>query len=168
MKGNRDYLNEIDTKTTGNRYDVTPLFSNYQNFNALINDLVSQVPPNTIDIVACIDALGFILGTAIAQKLEVGVLAIRKGGKLPVDTDQIEFRDYSGLLKKLEMRRDILTNDMSVLIVDEWIETGAQINSAVKLIEDQGAVVMGVMTIRMDDNEATRSISSRYDVYSVM
>jgi adenine phosphoribosyltransferase len=154
----------IDTRTSGNRYDVTPLFSNPKAFNNLVEDLLDQLGDVEIDLVGCIDALGFILGTAIAQKLNCGVLAIRKGGKLPVETDGVEFKDYTGLKKQLEIRQDILFPEMKVLIVDEWIETGAQVAASIQLIETQGAQVAGILTIAMDENESTRQIKSNYRV----
>ena len=160
------YLRRIDRNTTGNSYDVTPLFSHHADFNALVDDLVACVKDLPIDIVACIDALGFVLGTAIAQKLGVGILPVRKGGKLPVESHRTEFRDYTGEDKQLEIRRDILSQGLRVLVVDEWIETGAQVSAAITLIEGQGAIVTGVATINMDDNEKTRLISSKYKVFT--
>lgn len=163
----KQYLRWIDRDTIGNRYDVTPLFSHHADFNALVDDLVECTAGTTVDLVACIDALGFILGTAIARKLEVGILPVRKGGKLPVESDRTAFRDYTGQDKQLEIRRDILSQGSRVLIVDEWIETGAQVSAAITLIESHGAIVAGIATINMDDNEKTRQISSRYKVYTV-
>jgi len=163
----KKYLHRIDRNTTGNRYDVTPLFSHHEDFNTLVDDLVTGFSGNSIDLVAGIDALGFILGTAIAQKLEVGILAVRKGGKLPVESDKTEFRDYTGQSKQLEIRRDILSQGSRVLIVDEWVETGAQVSAAIRLIERQGAVVAGIASKNMDDNEKTRLIGSKYNVYTV-
>lgn len=162
----KPYLDRIDRNTTG-RCDVTPLFSHHADFNALVDDLAASVAKTPVDLVAGIDALGFILGTAIAQKLEVGILTIRKGGKLPVEVDRVEFRDYTGLDKQLEIRRDILSQGTRVLIVDEWIETGAQVSAAIALIEGRGAIVSGIATINMDENEKTRSIRSRYKVHTV-
>ena len=163
----KEYLRWIDTDTTGNRNDVTPLFAHPEAFSALVDDLVVCVADTPVDLVACIDALGFILGTAIAQKLNVGVLAVRKGGKLPVEVDRVELRDYTGQDKHLEIRCDILTQGTRVLIVDEWIETGAQVSAAITLIEGQGAVVAGIATINMDDGERTRLIASKHKVWSV-
>ncbi len=107
------------------------------------------------------------LGTAIAQKLMVGILPIRKGGKLPVESDKTEFRDYTGQDKQLEIRLDILSQGTRVLIVDEWIETGAQVSAAITLIERYGAIVAGIAAINMDDNVKTRQISFKYEVYTV-
>jgi len=163
----KQYLRWIDTNTIGNRNDVTPLFAQHAEFNELVDDLVACIAGTTVDLVACIDALGFILGTAIAQKLGVGILTVRKGGKLPVETDRMEFRDYTGQDKQLEIRRDVLSQGSRVLIVDEWIETGAQVSATIALIKGRGAIVAGIATINMDDNEKTRSIASKYRVWSV-
>ncbi len=65
----KDYLSKIDRNTTGNRFDITPLFADHSDFNALVDDLVALIKDTKIDFVACIDALGFILGAAIAHCL---------------------------------------------------------------------------------------------------
>lgn len=128
------YLRRIDTQTLGRRYDVTPLFADYESFAELVRDLAEPFQDASLDLVAGIDALGFILGAALALKLRKGFLPIRKGGKLPVPTDAVEFVDYSGERKALEVRRDALRPGMRVLVVDEWIETGAQVSAAIELI----------------------------------
>lgn len=163
----KPYLRRIDTATTGNRYDVTPLFADAHSFAALVEDLSAPFQGAHVDCVACIDALGFILGSAIARRLEVGLVPIRKGGKLPVQVDSVEFRDYSGELKRLEMRKDALLPQSRVLLVDEWIETGAQVLAAASLIEAQGAVVIGIASVNMDQNSRTNEIRRKYHVHTV-
>jgi adenine phosphoribosyltransferase len=163
----KPYLRRIDTATQGNRYDVTPLFADAQCFAQLIEDLAAPFHEAQIDYVACIDALGFILGTAIAGRLEVGVIPIRKGGKLPVQTESVEFRDYSGNLKRLEIRKDALPSQSRVLLVDEWIETGSQVLAAATLLEAQGATVVGVASVNMDTNDRTEEIGKKYRVHTV-
>jgi len=181
----KPYLQLIDTHTDGSRNDVTPLFADAECFGQLIDDMTApfvggrrpRLPLNydksapfqdiQVDCVACIDALGFILGTAIAQRLGVGIIPIRKGDKLPVRTISEEFRDYSGDIKRLEIRKDALLPQTRVLIVDEWIETGAQIKATAKLIEAQGGIIVGIATISMDVNDKTSAISKKYDVHTV-
>jgi len=120
-----------------------------------------------IDAVVAIDALGFILGTAIAERLGVGLVPVRKEGKLPVPTERVEFVDYSGQRKALEMRPDALKPGMSVLIVDEWVETGAQVKAAIALVERLGAHVRGIATIWMDRNASTDVLRRDHTVHSV-
>ncbi len=162
-----NYLRLIDTHTQGRRNDVTPLFANPQAFSALVEDLIRPFAEVQFDCVAGIDALGFILGTAIAVRLKKGFVPIRKGGKLPVPTDTAEFVDYTKQRKSLELRAGAIQAGTRVLVVDEWVETGAQIKAACELLEKQGGVVIGVATINMDDNPATRMLREKYKCHTV-
>lgn len=164
----RDYLSLIDTHTSGPRYDVTPLFADAAAFAAALDDLLALIGDTPYDLVAGIDALGFILGAGLAMRAGKGFVPIRKGGKLPVATDTIEFVDYSGASKSLEVRRDALSPGARVLVVDEWIETAAQVAAAIQLIEGQGGAIAGVATIHMDENERTRRATERYPVFQLL
>jgi adenine phosphoribosyltransferase len=163
----KPYLAKVDTKTSGNRADVTPLFADREAFSQLAYDLAEPFLGAGIDAVVAIDALGFILGTAIAERIGVGVVPARKGGKLPVQTLQEAFVDYSGQPKALEMREDVLTEGMNVLIVDEWVETGAQVTAAIALVERLEARVGGIATICMDRNASTSGLRQQYTVHTV-
>jgi adenine phosphoribosyltransferase len=162
-----NYLRLIDTHTQGRRYDVTPLFADFQAFSALVENLIHPFAKVEFNCVAGIDALGFILGTGIAVRLEKGFVPIRKGGKLPVQTDVARFVDYTGQEKSLELRVGAIQKGTRVLVVDEWIETGAQIQAAIELVEKQGGVVIGVATINMEDNAVTRLLRGKYRCHSV-
>ena len=158
----RPYLALIDRETSGNRCDVTPLFGDYAAFSALVDDLAALVEPLAFDVVVGIDALGFILGAALALRTQAGFVPIRKGGKLPVAVDSVECIDYTGQRKTLELRRDALTPGTRALLVDEWIETGAQVRAAIQLIEGQGGVIAGIASLHIDDDEATEPLRTRY------
>ena len=121
----KDYLRLIDTHTRGPRCEVTPLFADAAAFAELVSDLVAPFDAVKIDLVAGIDALGFILGTAIAIRLGKGFIPIRKGGKLPVQADRVDFVDFTGQSKSLELRAGAVQPGVKILLVDEWIETGA-------------------------------------------
>jgi adenine phosphoribosyltransferase len=162
-----DYLRLIDTDTPGPRYDVTPLFRDYEAFMDLVRDLGRPFESVEFEVVAGIDALGFILGTALALRFQKGFIPIRKGGKLPVEVDTSHFVDYTGQEKSLELRTVAIERGTRVLVVDEWVETGAQVRAAIDLIERQGGVVIGVAAINVDDNEATRSLRERYNCHTV-
>jgi adenine phosphoribosyltransferase len=162
-----EYLKLIDTQTPGPRCDVTPLFADPTAFAALLDDFVALLHEIDFDVVAGIDALGFILGAALALWTRKGFVPVRKGGKLPVPVDMVEFIDYSGESKALELRRDAIAPGSRVLIVDEWIETGAQMAAAVRLIEGRGGVVAGIATIHIDDNEKTRTRLGPYRCYQI-
>lgn len=78
-----NYRDLIDTKTDGRRYDVTPLFVDHNAFTHLVSDLLHPFTGDQFDCVVGIDALGFILGTAVVVHSKKGFVPIRKGGKLP-------------------------------------------------------------------------------------
>jgi len=161
----RSYLSLIDTNTIGNRNDVTPLFADRAAFSQLAADLAE--PFRDADVVVAIDALGFILGTAVAGVLDVGVVPVRKRGKLPVETERVGFVDYSRERKALEVRPDALAAGARVLVVDEWIETGAQVRATIELVKRLGGVVVGIATIAMDRNPQTDLLRAAYRVHTV-
>lgn len=162
-----NYLKLIDVNTKGPRYDVTPLFADFDAFSALVEDLLAPFDSMDFDCVAGIDALGFILGAVISYRTQKGFIPIRKGGKLPVDKVSTRFIDYSGKEKILEMRLDAIHPGARLLLVDEWIETGAQINAAIKLIDRLEGIVVGIAAICMDRNVKTDKLEKLYKINTV-
>jgi len=163
----KDYLRLVETRTSGPRCDVTPVFADPVAFAQLVADLAAPFRASPIDYVAGIDALGFILGTAIALHLERGFLPIRKGDKLPVAVATAQFVDYTGQVKSLELRKGSVREADRVLIVDEWIETGAQMRAAIDLIEGAGGIVAGIATINMDTNAVAVQLQKEYKCHAV-
>ena len=78
-----------------------------------------------------------------------------------------DFVDYIGMKKALELRKGILPKSAKVLIVDEWIETGAQIQAAIKLIENEKAVVVGIAAISIDTNPLPQQIRDQYKCHAI-
>ena len=161
-----DYLGLIDHDTDGRRADVTPLFSDAGAFRALVVDLLSLARPTLFTVVAGIDALGFVIGAAVAGEAGTGFVAIRKGGKLPVAVDSVSFDDYDGVSKSLELRRDAFHPGDRVLIVDEWIETGTQVLGAAALVVGQGARVAAIATIHCDQ-QGLEALAGKYLVLTL-
>ena len=162
------YLGLIDTQTSGTRYDLTPLFAQGPALAALSDDLLAGFDGVPFGVIAGIDALGFILGAAMATRVGTGIVAVRKGGKLPLDrVDRCTFTDYTGTAKFLELRPAAVQPGTQVLLVDEWIETGAQASAAIELLEGQGAIVVGIATVRMDRNSRTAALQNRVRCVSV-
>lgn len=162
----KNYLELVDRSTTG-RCDVTPVFGSFQAFSALLDDLLELCQEIEYDTVAAIDALGFILGAAIAVRSEKPLVPIRKGGKLPVEVHKANFIDYTGKEKSLEIRMDALDPSNRVLLVDEWVETAAQVKAAINLIEGQGADVAAILSINIDDSEAARELRESYPMLAL-
>jgi len=157
-----EYLSLINRNTVDGRCDVTPIFADPAAFSALVEDMLAPFRNLGPEIVVGIDALGFIVGAALALRLKVGFVPIRKAGKLPVPADGEVFVDYSGLDKALELAKSSIKSGERVLIADEWVETGTQVSAAIRLVERQGGVVVGVAAINIDENERTLALRAKY------
>ncbi len=167
-----DYLALIDrSKLHYKRSDVTPIFAEPAAFRALVEDMVAPwvgAPEGErVERVVGTDALGFVVGTALALRLGVGFVPVRKGGKLPVRNERVAFRDYSGQEKAFELRAEPWPRGTRVLLTDEWIETGATAAAAVELIERTGGVVVGITAIAFRKNERTAPLWAKYRCHGV-
>ncbi len=112
--------------------------------------------------------LAIVLGAAIATRIGVGFLPIRKAGKLCVDTDSVSFTNYSGRTQDMEMRTPAFAAGTRVLLVDQWIETGGTMDGAIRLVERQGGIVAGIATIAMEDNDRTAGYRAAYPVVTAV
>ena len=151
-------LNIMSPNTKGEKFawlDPTSIYINGEAFHALLGDLMVELKNIKCDVVAGLDAMGFVLGSALATKLGVGFLPIRKAGKLCVETDSVTFSNYSGRTQDMEIRQPAFAEGTKVLLVDQWIETGGTMGGAICLIERQGGNVVGLVAIAMEDNERT-------------
>ncbi|KAM4796513.1 adenine phosphoribosyltransferase-like [Rhinophrynus dorsalis] len=142
--------------------DPSRLYCHQQALQDCIEDLLQPFKGDLIDLVAGIDAMGFILGAAIAAHLGKGFLAIRKAGHLCVETNSQTYVDYSGREKVMEVRTDVIKKGLRILLVDQWIETGGTMQAAIKLVERQGGVVAGVATICIEDSDGGRWVRENY------
>jgi len=163
--GNRWYLNIMSPNTKGEKFawlDPTSIYINGDAFHDLLDDLVVDLEPVTCDVVGGLDAMGFVLGSALATRLGVGFLPIRKAGKLCVDTDSATFSNYSGRTQDMEMRKPAFAAGTKILLVDQWIETGGTMDGAIRLVQQQGGKIAGLVAIAMEDNEKTASYRNKF------
>ena len=157
-KKDRWYLDIMSPNTKGEKFawlDPTSIYINGDAFHDLINDLVLDLKNVKCDVVAGLDAMGFVLGTALATRLNVGFLPIRKAGKLCVDTDSVTFTNYSGRTQDMEVRTPAFLSGTRVLLVDQWIETGGTMDGAIRLVKRQKGIVAGLVAIAMESNNKT-------------
>jgi adenine phosphoribosyltransferase len=166
------YLRLIDHQTLGipgmRCRDITPIFADPLAFNALITDLCCHLNANDIDVVVGLEALGFILATAVANRLGKGLVPIRKAGKLPVRTDRLELPVVRAQPRTLELRIGALEAGTRVLLVDDWIKSGTQIAGAIQLIEGQHARIAGVMSLNVEVNRVTQPLFEHYRFHTIM
>ncbi|KAF4103970.1 adenine phosphoribosyltransferase [Onychostoma macrolepis] len=159
------YLSLMAPNTKGPKFawlDPSRLYCNSQALSDCVKDLLKPFQNETIDLVAGIDAMGFILGSAVAKTLRKGFLAIRKAGHLCVQTRTRDYSDYSGREKLMEVRVDVLKPGLRVLIVDQWIETGGTMRAAIKLVENQGATVVGIAAVAIENSEGGKWLKENY------
>ncbi|XP_012695248.1 adenine phosphoribosyltransferase isoform X1 [Clupea harengus] len=164
-RGKGWYISLMAPNTKGPTFawlDPSRLYCNSQALSDCVKDLLKPFQNESIDIVAGIDAMGFILGSAVATTLGKGFLAIRKAGHLCVETQTQDYSDYSGREKLMEVRLDVLRPGLRVLIVDQWIETGGTMKAAIQLVEKQGATVVGVAAVAIENSEGGKWIKQNY------
>ena len=164
-RDNRSYLSIMSPNTKGAKFawlDPTSIYISGEAFTELLDDLVADLDGLTIDVVAGLDAMGFVLGSALATRLKVGFLPVRKAGKLCVDTDKVEFSNYSGRTQDMEMRKPAFAPGTKVLIADQWVETGGTMDAAIRLIERQGGKVVGLAAVAIEENPVTDAYRKKY------
>jgi adenine phosphoribosyltransferase len=126
--------------------DVTTLLGNAQGFKAAIAAMASPYAGAKVEAVAGIEARGFILGGAIADRLGCGFVPLRKKGKLPWKTIGQEYTLEYGV-DIIEMHEDAIRRGERVLVVDDLIATGGTAEAAVKLVQRSGGVIVGATFI---------------------
>jgi adenine phosphoribosyltransferase len=126
--------------------DITPLLGDKKVFAEVVELMSKAWIGNPPDLVAAIEARGFIPGSAMAVKLGAGFVPIRKTGKLPWTT-VMESYDLEYGTDSLEVHSDAIQPGQSVLIVDDVLATGGTASAAVRLMRKLGAAVVGVQVL---------------------
>lgn len=124
--------------------DFMPVLADAKALNILMKALETTlpVPVESFDLVAGLEARGFLFGPALAARLGKGFIAIRKAGKLPPETIGEEY-DLEYGTEKVEIEVDAVKQGKRVLIVDDLIATGGTARAAMDLIRSAGGQVVG-------------------------
>ena len=123
-------------------YDLTTLLKDKRGFRALIDKLCEHYANKKIDVVAGIEARGFIFAPALAYHLGAGFVPVRKPKKLPAKTARVTY-DLEYGTDSLEIHEDAAGAGQRVLICDDLLATGGTAAAAVKLVRGLGAEVVG-------------------------
>jgi len=121
--------------------DITTLISNPDAFSGTIDIFHEHYKIRRIDVIAGIESRGFIFGGALADRLGVGFIPIRKKGKLPGGTIS-ETYDLEYGTDTLEIHDDAIKEGQQVLLLDDLIATGGSLEAAGKLIERLGGEII--------------------------
>ena len=140
----RDHIRTVpDWPAPGVQFrDITPLLQDAKVFRVLIDAFVHRYmdPGMRPDVVAGLDARGFILGAVVAYELNVGFVPIRKKGKLPFTTVEETYELEYGSAT-VELHTDAVKPGDRVLLIDDLIATGGTMMAGKKLLEKLGATV---------------------------
>jgi adenine phosphoribosyltransferase len=122
--------------------DITPLLADGRLFRRAIEVMVDPFRGSDVTLVAAVESRGFLLGAPIAAMLGVGIVPIRKIGKLPFTTRRVTYALEYGT-DSLEVHADACVERRRVLLVDDVLATGGTAAAACDLIEDVGGDVIG-------------------------
>jgi adenine phosphoribosyltransferase len=122
--------------------DITTLLKDPKGLQLLVEGLAEQYANQKIDKIVGIEARGFVIGAAVAYKLGVGFVPIRKSGKLPAQTFQQEYALEYGT-DVMEIHQDAISEGEQVLLLDDLIATGGTAMAAVSLINQLGGNIVG-------------------------
>lgn len=133
-----------DWPTRGVSYtDTSKVFSDAELFGNVVRALAEPYLQEKPDIIAGIEARGFLLAGALAFKLGCGVVVVRRRGKLPQPVVSQEY-SYEYASNVIEMSQDAVTPGQKVVLVDDVLATGATMAAAIKLIKKLGADIAGI------------------------
>jgi adenine phosphoribosyltransferase len=124
-------------------YDVTTLLRDPEGFRLAIDTMAEPYGGQGISLVVGIESRGFILGSAVADRIGAGFVPVRKVGKLPAATIRATYALEYGT-DSLEMHRDAIERGQKVLIVDDLLATGGTARATVDLVRQLGGDVHGI------------------------
>ena len=147
--------------------DITTLLLDPSGLRMTLDILERRYREHPIDLVAGIEARGFVMGAALADRLRKGLLLIRKPEKLPGPTIGVDYELEYGK-DRLEMHVDSVATGQNVLLVDDLLATGGTMEAACRLVEKAGGrVVECCFVIDLPDLEGKARLSG-YPVFSLM
>lgn len=126
--------------------DISPVLADHVAFAAVVDAVVSHYGRGTVDKVAGIEARGFLLGAPVAYHFGAGFVPVRKKGKLPRSTFG-ESYDLEYGAAEIEVHRDAFAPGERVLVVDDVLATGGTAVAALALVEQAGAVPVGLSVL---------------------
>lgn len=124
--------------------DITPLLGDHEAFSAALDLMAEPFQGAKVQKVAGVEARGFIFGAALADRLKVGFVPVRKPGKLPYKTVSRSY-DLEYGVDRIEVHEDGVAPKEKVLVVDDLLATGGTACATVSLLESLGAEVVAVV-----------------------
>ena len=140
----KDYIRSIqDYPKEGLLFrDITTLLKDKDAFKLAIDKMAEQVKDKKVDLIVGAESRGFLIGSALAYKMNCGFIPVRKKGKLPYKTISEEYALEYGT-DTLYMHEDAIKKGDNVLVVDDLIATGGTALAMIKMVEKLGGNVIG-------------------------
>jgi adenine phosphoribosyltransferase len=123
--------------------DITTLLKDGPAWRFAVDSLANRYQDERVDVVVGVESRGFIFGGAIAHQLRAGFVPVRKVGKLPAKTIEVEYELEYGR-DALAMHEDAISPGQRVLAVDDLLATGGTMGATLRLVEQLGGRVVGV------------------------
>lgn len=147
--------------------DITTLLKDGGAFRASVDQMAEQLGDRPIDVIVGTESRGFIFASALAYTLKVGLVPVRKKGKLPADTIASEYQLEYGT-DTLEIHTDAITKNQRVVVVDDLLATGGTIKATCDLVERSGGLVQTlVFLIELSFLHGRKQLGD-YDIISLI
>jgi len=167
----KDYIRSIpDYPKKGILFrDITTLIKDADAFEECINQIIERSKDYKIDKIAAIESRGFVFASAVSYLLKKPFIMFRKKNKLPAETHSVDFELEYGTAT-IEVHKDSIDKNDSVLIIDDLIATGGTAEAAAKLVEMSNAKISAfVFAINLFDLGGSDNLVKRgYKVESLM
>ena len=149
----KDYIRSIkDYPKKGILFrDITTLIKDEHAFEETINQIIERSKKYKVDKIAAIESRGFVFASAVSYILKKPFIMLRKKNKLPADVHSVDFEHEYGTAT-IEVHKDSISENDSVLIIDDLIATGGTAEAAAKLVEvSEGNVAAFIFVINLFD-----------------
>jgi adenine phosphoribosyltransferase len=147
--------------------DITTLLKNGDVFKRAIDEMAGRFEALRVDAIVCIDARGFLIGSAMAYRLGCGVIPVRKKGKLPWKVNSKTY-DLEYGQDTLEIHQDAIEPGQHILVVDDVLATGGTAAAVVSLVKEMKGEVIGVVFLMELKDLNGREKLAGLDVYSLI
>lgn len=164
----KEYITIVpDYPKEGIRFkDITTLMENGVAYKKAIDEMADFAKDKQIDVVVGPEARGFVVGCPISYALEIGFVPVRKAGKLPREVLKVEYGLEYGK-DVLTIHKDAIKPGQRVLIADDLLATGGTIEATVKMVEELGGIVAGIVFMIELDYLDGRQKLSKYEIFSL-
>lgn len=147
--------------------DITTLMENGEVYKKAIDEMAEFAKDKAIDVVVGPEARGFVVGCPISYSLGIGFVPVRKVGKLPREVLQVEYGLEYGK-DSLTIHKDAIKPGQRVLIADDLLATGGTIGATIKMVEELGGIVAGLVFMIELDYLNGREKLNRYEIFSLI